>query len=124
WNDMESLSPLQKLHVLAEKLNVQFDPGARPYQTLAALVKFRNALAHGKTEKLNPKPTIEDAERVAAVFDDRPQTNWELLCSPEYAERARTDLEQVVNQLHAAAKIEDEHPFMMGMTVRAARIVE
>jgi hypothetical protein len=125
WEDMESLSPMQKLSVLCERLNVNFDKGARPFQSLTTLVKFRNALAHGKTEKLNPKPTIEDAEKVAkSIRDDRPRTDWELLCSPEFASRAREDLKQVVEQLHGAAKIKDESPFMMGFTLRSASKVE
>lgn len=122
WSEMESLPPLAKLSVLCERLNVAFDKGARPYQTLTALMKFRNALAHGRTEKLSPKPTIQDADTVArSINDDRPRTDWELLCSPEYAERAREDLHAVVVALHSASGIKDEHPFMLGFTMRTAR---
>jgi hypothetical protein len=124
WADMESLRPLQKLSVLCERLGVSFDTGTPPYQTLKTLVRFRNALAHGKTEKLSPPPTHHNAESVAAIMNsDRVLTDWERLCTSEYAERARKDLEEVVEQLHKAAKITDESPFMMGLGMRSASLV-
>src|SRR5688572_6495359 len=52
WEDMESLSPTQKFAVLCEHLNVSFPADARPGQTIRLLVRFRNALAHGKTEQI------------------------------------------------------------------------
>lgn len=52
WKDFESLSPLGKLRLLAEKLSIEFDRNAEPWTTVCWLGIFRNRIAHAKPEEL------------------------------------------------------------------------
>ena len=52
WRDFESLSPLGKLRLLAEKLSIEFDRNVEPWTSVCWLGIFRNRIAHAKPEEL------------------------------------------------------------------------
>jgi hypothetical protein len=52
WKDFESLNPIGKLRLLAEKLSIEFDRKAEPWATVCWLGIFRNRIAHAKPEEL------------------------------------------------------------------------
>src|SRR4030042_2030914 len=53
WDEIErKLSPINKLNVITEELSITLDFGKRPVQTIKELFKFRDSVAHGKTEIL------------------------------------------------------------------------
>jgi len=94
WDGLErSSSPLSKLDLLCEVLKVQL-PGKdrRPLQTITELFKFRNTLAHGRTEVLEPDAERIDPEHVDEYLSKRLLTDWEkLIEDASFAKRARGD---------------------------------
>jgi hypothetical protein len=52
WEEVEYLSPYQKLTILTATLQYKPDFAKRPYQTLKSLFEFRNAIAHGREEQI------------------------------------------------------------------------
>lgn len=97
WRSLErSLSPTQKLEVIASHLKLKPKFGSRPYQSFEKLFKFRNLLAHGKTQtvknewkdKLDKTSTIEKL-----------QAEWEKPCNPEEARRRHEDAKEIIRQL-------------------------
>jgi hypothetical protein len=124
WDDLEQLSPLKKLNVIAEKLGVEKDDGKRPFQTASELFQFRNDVAHGKSVSLQS----DDQIRVMAdKFDEymrKPlETRWEAYCTLENAERAREDIESIIRKLHDASGITDDMLFNSGMWFGSATLL-
>jgi hypothetical protein len=68
WSDFESSSPMAKVRLLAERLNVPFDSQKAPWSTLRYLTKFRNALAHAKPEQILEERVMLEAEYEARKF--------------------------------------------------------
>jgi len=75
WSSVEhKLSPLDKLEVLARLFALTPDFGRRPFQTLRQMFRFRDALAHGKTETV-----IKDSIQFLSEGEkpQMPATTWE-----------------------------------------------
>jgi hypothetical protein len=101
WEEIESIRYLSKLKVLYINLGFDFDKSKRPLQTVIQLIKFRNLMAHGKTEKLFGSkvintPSLNPGEEVV-------ESDWEKFCNPEEAERALDDVREIVEKLNSAA---------------------
>jgi len=117
WDILESLSPLDKLTVIGENIEVDIDYGRRPFQTLKELFNFRNEIAHGKTMFLNPETeiSIEEAEKDKDDhFTPRPETKWEKYCRVQNVHRAIEDVEKVIKLIHDKAGIEGDYLFIEG----------
>lgn len=104
WGDIESISHSKKLVVLSKHLNFQPDSSRRPFQTLDALFRLRNALAHGRTQ----------AETVVVKTRGRPANNaaWRLLpwekITPEDVRRFHDDLKECVQTINNARHNPDD----------------
>jgi hypothetical protein len=62
WNKMERLSHARKRDAVCERLGiVRADDDSR-WRTVADLFKFRNMVAHGKSEVLDPPEAVEEGE--------------------------------------------------------------
>ena len=101
WNEIEKIEPMSKLTVLYSVLKLPFDPSKRPIQTIQQLFKFRNFMAHGRTEKLTgrgmlKKPRPDPGENLV-------ETKWEKFCNKKEAERAVKDVRQVLETIYVAA---------------------
>lgn len=109
WQTIErGLSPREKLEVLSNILGISVDYSKRPYQTFLEIFRFRDAIAHGKTERLS----IETIERLSEQERPSiPQTRWQKLCTLETATRYFEDTEQIVKELHERAGYES-NPFL------------
>ena len=59
WDDLERLSPQEKLNVIAQKLGVQKDDIKRPFQTVSQLFHIRNEVAHDKSVSLQSENQIK-----------------------------------------------------------------
>ncbi|MGD9540235.1 hypothetical protein [Methylocystis sp.] len=81
WESVEPLPPPKKFKLLCELLKIKFPEGTgkRPLQTIAQLQDFRNLMAHGKTEQIEPKPFLCDAKYADARLGQRPLAKWERL---------------------------------------------
>jgi hypothetical protein len=127
WESVEPLPPLKKFGLICEMLKVTYPKGwgERPLQTLQQLQKFRNFMAHGKTEIIAPKSVFCDAEKADARLGQKPLAEWErLIQKKDFAERARVDLEEILTAIHAARPEPKEGLFSFGMGSGAATIVD
>ena len=66
WDEIDRISHEKKLTVLSKHLRFTKDLSRRPLQTILELFKLRDALAHGRTEKL----TIKKAIKLPPPHDD------------------------------------------------------
>ncbi len=57
WDEIDRISYRKKLTVLSKYLGFTKDVSKRPLQTILQLFKFRDALAHGRTQNLTIKKT-------------------------------------------------------------------
>ncbi len=113
WEEIDTIRVMDKFAVLCKHFDIDQDKSRRPYQTLVTLFKFRNAVAHGKSQ------IIKESRIVGADFDPRfegPRTQWEEYCTPENATRAIDDVSEVLEWLHSHSGI-DHHVFISGMTL-------
>jgi hypothetical protein len=121
WNDLEVLSPRAKLEVILEKIGLDLPRGKNPIQMVDKLGRFRNALAHGKTQTLKPKDELHSVSaNIDKILGNRPMTDWEKLCTPDFAASARKQVEELVRKIHSAAQIKGEYPFIHGIGLHSA----
>ena len=124
WDNLERLSPLSKLNLIAEKLGVKTDKRKRPYQTILRVFKFRNTLAHGKSEILKVSNEIRVVnETFDAHMFERLNTKWENYCTQDNAERALEDTETIIKALHKHAGISPALPFSFGTQEASATLL-
>ena len=124
WNDLERLSPREKLNVISERLGIPVDYGIRPWHVMKELFQFRNDVAHGKSIPVRTKEvlSLEKAEE-----DDRPgliKSRWEKYCTLRNAIRAREDVDKMVHLIHAAAGFKDDFPFVSGFQLGSSRVID
>ena len=123
WDSLDRLGPKEKLAIIAEKLGMEVDYGKRPWGILKELFGFRNDIAHGKSRKVD-----EDKVVPIAKYDEHmrvfTKTDWERFCTRQNAERARKDVEAIVEALHNAAGIKDEFTFASGQQEALASLID
>jgi len=98
WQVLEKkLSVAEKLEFLGHSLRYTLDKSKRPFQSLNAMFKFRNTLAHGKTTVLTHTEEVPlDEDNGPATW---PRPEWEALCTLETAERWMDDATQIIHAL-------------------------
>lgn len=128
WGDLERLGPEEKLNVISERLALSVDYGAKPWQIMNKIFKFRNAIVHGKSKTLKAvdlkRLDTYDTEGFKADWFKR--TDWESFCTERNSLEARRDVEAIIMQLNAAAMqagFDVGHPFVMGHQSRQATLV-
>lgn len=104
WKDVEkNLSPESKLNFICHELKLKPNFSKRPYQSFKRILKFRNKLAHGKTE------TVEGSW--SANMDETPisqiETEWQKMCTPKKAKKILDDVTKIVTELHKKAGMGD-----------------
>jgi hypothetical protein len=101
WESLEKRSWKSKLQRLCETLDVSLPE--RPRQTIDQLFKFRNTLAHGRSETITPEPKSVDVDELEAHRKERLLLQWELLIEDcEFAKRTREDVETILKLLQTA----------------------
>jgi len=113
WNEIEGIKVMDKYACLCKVLAVNPDFSKRPYQTLTLLFRFRNSVAHGRTQILKSDKLIYPGDD---PWTHTPKTDWEEFCTAKNATRARDDVGKVIAELHKSAGLGD-HPFMHGMSI-------
>jgi hypothetical protein len=123
WPEIErKLSPHEKLSLLCEQLAVTVDWSSRPWQSIKALMGYRNTVAHGRGEQLK-ESYKENAEHYHRRFYEIPLTDWEEYGSKENAERAREDVLKVTELIQAKTGSLDHLPFFPGSLSGSATYV-
>lgn len=113
WENIDSIRVMDKYVVLCGHLNIQPKMGVRPYQTLSALFKYRNSMAHGKSVLLRETKEVSSATE---PHEHTPKADWEEYATQDNAERAKTDVSEIIKELHQAAGLGD-HPFMHAVSI-------
>lgn len=107
WSYIErKLSPEQKLHLIAEKLEIEVDKGKRPFQTIIELMHYRNALAHGKPETLSEEDIVQEKKAREILFNPL-EPKWQEKCDHKNAKRAIEDVDEVLHLIHESAGLND-----------------
>ena len=115
WNDLENLTPKKKLSIISEKLDVKINYAEKPWQVMQEIFKFRNYIAHGKSESINTTVEMPLHKFSDKKFGELLETNWMEYCTQQNAERAREDVEKIVKILYAAGSFENDFPFASGL---------
>lgn len=113
WEAIEPVKVMDKYSILCKNLNICPDFSRRPYQTLKTVFKFRNAIAHGKSQILQE---IKAVSSLDDPYQHSPRAHWEEFSELENAKRAKEDVEKIIAELHKAAGLGD-CPFIYGVTV-------
>ncbi len=106
WSEMERLPHKQKRKIICAHLRIVEADGERPWRTLGDLFRFRNCVAHGKSEILDPSQVVEFGE-IEDLRRKRPLTEWEERCTIEFARRAYEDTEAIMRKIHLAAGLDE-----------------
>jgi hypothetical protein len=111
WEELERLPVESKLALLLENLNQHPDFSRRPFQTVKDMFRFRNQLAHGRSEQ------IEETS-IQKLFPGEspryPQVKWEAQCTQQTAARFMEDARAVIVQLHEWAGLDTKLLFSLG----------
>jgi len=100
WEECERISIDAKLTLILRECGLsKFEKARRPYQTVVALTKLRNSIAHPKTQKPKRR-TIYAVGKEPPLF---PKTYLDTMVSHEKALRARDDVKYIVDRIHCAA---------------------
>ena len=113
WGKMESMKVMDKYSALCKDLGISPDFSKRPYQTLRTLFKFRNSIAHGKSQILQEKKNVSSKDD---PHKHGPKTDREEYCELKNAKRAKEDISEIIKDLHREAVLGD-YPFILGATV-------
>lgn len=118
WKEIESIKVTDKYLVLCKSLDVTPDFSRRPYQTIDALFKFRNAIAHGKSKILKKRKDVNSHDN---PHEHAPKAHWEEFSILENAKRAKIDVSQIITELHKSAGL-GEYPFIHGVGIGSLSI--
>lgn len=118
WEEIESIKVMDKYLVLCKNLDLTPDFSRRPYQTLNALFKFRNAIAHGKSKILKETKDVSSHDD---PHDHTPRAPWEEFSILANAKRAKIDVSQIITELHKSAGL-GEYPFIHGVGIGSLSI--
>jgi len=120
WPDIERLGPKEKLSIIAERLGVEIVYGKRPWQVLHHLFGFGNDIAHGKSQIIKQSKIVSHREFSAIRLGEQVRTEWEKYCTKVNAQKARKDVEAIINMLHGSGKFRPEYPFFPGIQSHTA----
>jgi hypothetical protein len=108
WDDKikKDLSTESKLKIVCERVEVAVDFSEPPFQSFRTIRKFRNLMAHGKTEILSEQGIRKATENGQVQHF---KTWWEEQCTIKTSKRMLEDTQAMVTAIHKAAGYGD-HP--------------
>jgi len=101
------LGPREKLLFLGSALGLSIDTTKRPFHTLDAMLKLRNALAHGATGTLRSDREVTDPDDPSANW---PEPRWKKMCELTSVTKMVGDAEAILRDLHQQAGLEPRDP--------------
>lgn len=87
WRSVERARPEDKLEIICERIRYQLDFSREPFQQFRPMFKFRNLIAHGKTEVIQNSVTVEEDELHTLGRLPEFMPEWERKCTIENARR-------------------------------------
>jgi hypothetical protein len=120
WPQIERIPVMKKYELLCAHLDIA--PGSRSSdQNIHDLFKFRNAVAHGKSQ------IVKTSKAVSVEEDDfhkhSPKTSEEEYCTVENAKLAREVVADFIKKLHLAAGLGTD-PFVSGLTAFSVKLTK
>ena len=112
WEEIEKITPTQKLKVMYSHLNIPYNSSMRPIQTVKQVFKFRNFMAHGKTEKIQGTGTLKQPKPNPG--ENLIDTEWEKFCNIKEAERAVNDVKEIIESLCEKAGLQKFPLYSLG----------
>lgn len=112
WEEIEPIKVMDKYSVLCKKFGISPDYSRSPFQSIRALFKFRNSIAHGKSVVLSETKEVSSS---SDPYDHHPKAHWEEYCTHQNAVRVGKDVIAVIEQLHEAAGL-GNYPFMQAVS--------
>jgi hypothetical protein len=105
WKPTDSISWWKKFKLIREKIGLEeIDVSLRPYSTVRELFKFRDQVAHGRTE------TISEEFEVEEIPLAWPQSEWENGLTLDHAVIGRDHVDAIICTIHSKAGLGD-YPF-------------
>ena len=102
WSQLQRLDPREKAEVLSiELFNVKVDWSSRPFQSVAAALGFKRALAHAHAETLS-FDQARTADRPENEVPRTRQTAWQEHCEVATIQRWITDVRLVIEHFSKA----------------------
>ena len=127
WERIDRRQYRLKFGCLRKALLVEFEGGfgKRPLKTIAELFKFRDTMAHGRSDNVSKFTTQLADGSLEAFLWQQPLTEWEeLIKSSEFANLAREDVHAVLIKLHAARTDDKERLFEFGVEAQSATLIK
>lgn len=115
WTEIEKNRPLEKLKILYSVFGLEFDKSSRPIQSIIEIFKYRNLLAHGKTET-NTNTTSVNQEVTEVDMSESvgfAKTRWEAMTTAVNARRYFDDMKEVIILLHSQIESDISDPFLV-----------
>lgn len=88
WRDFESASPVAKLRIVCDTLEIDYNAESEPWSSARWLISFRNKLAHAKPEDIDVTEIMDLHAWEARWPTDRPDSKLEKEVTLGNAERA------------------------------------
>jgi hypothetical protein len=108
----DDLCAKDKLRRAAELVNYPLSLGERPFQTFHEVYKFRNMMAHSRTQEVKIERTVPiPSPSNPAELPKLPPTEWEAYCTPENLAKAIADVKQGLTSLYDASTLAVKCPF-------------
>lgn len=101
WDDFESSSPIAKIRLVADKLDVVIDRTQEPWAAMPWLIKVRNRLAHGRPESVDFDKTMTRKEADKIRYET-PESKIEKEITLMNAKRACRVISQIYDLLFEA----------------------
>lgn len=98
WKNFERESPLVKLRLLCERLNISYDKKKEPWASAIWLYRFRNLIAHAKPE-IVAEEYVWAREEYDARQRDNPKSKLERLITLGNAAKAVRTAETIKTSL-------------------------
>lgn len=99
WEDFDKASPLAKLRHVAAVLRLTLDNSSRPMQTIIELFKFRNRVAHPRSDRVVEEYENTDDEYLKDFYSE-PRPKWFAFATEANARRCFEDVEQLVEEIN------------------------
>jgi hypothetical protein len=99
WRDFENASPIAKLRLICEHLNINFDSKAKPWNTIIWLSKIRNLIAHPKAEPIIYENVISKREHKTQAYREAPKSKLEKEITLGNAKRAIESIDLVIERI-------------------------
>ncbi|MBU0707909.1 hypothetical protein KKG41_06070 [Patescibacteria group bacterium] len=94
WTELERSTPLGKLIILCEKLDIKIDWGESPWSTAKTIFKMRNACAHGRDQTKKERKIITTIDKWYLL-----EGQWEKLSTEGNVERIQKDITKIMEMI-------------------------